>query len=77
MWLQTPCGGNVLWAFNEEHLSFLEVYITAKQRAKFAEEGQIRNQTMVSRLPFWMKSAKNRQQVLKGIVRLKNILEKS
>jgi hypothetical protein len=77
LWVQTPCGRNVLWAFNEEHLSFLEMYITAKQRAKFAEEGQIRNQTMVSRLPFWKKSAKNRQQVLKGIVRLKNILEKS
>ncbi|WP_201377334.1 hypothetical protein [Ktedonobacter sp. SOSP1-52] len=77
LWLQTPCCGEILWAFNEEHLSFLERYITAKQRLKFSAEGQIRNATMASRLPSWIKSAKNRDEVLKGIARLKKLLEKS
>ena len=75
LWLQTPCCGQILWAFNEEHLNFLEQYVTAKQRGKFHVEGQIRNGTMASRLPTWIKSAKNRDQVLKGIIRLKAMLE--
>jgi uncharacterized membrane-anchored protein YjiN (DUF445 family) len=74
LWLQTPCCGEILWAFNEEHLNFLEQYVTEKQRRKFHVEGQIRNGTMASRLPNWMKSAKNRDQVLKGIERLKAML---
>jgi hypothetical protein len=77
LWLQTPCCGEILWAFNEEHLNFLEQYVVAKQRVKFHVEGQIRNGTMASRLPTWMKSAKNRDQVLKGISRLKDMLERS
>ncbi len=77
LWLQTPCCGDILWAFNEEHLSFLERYVTAKQRIKYYAEGQIRNGTMASRLPTWMKSAKNRDQVLKGISRLKEMVENS
>lgn len=77
LWLQTPCCGDILWAFNEEHLRFLESYVTATQRTKFDAKGQRRNGTMASRLPFWMKSAKNRDEVVKGILRLKGMLEKS
>jgi hypothetical protein len=75
LWLQTPCCGEILWAFNGEHLSFLEQYVTAKQRIKFHVEGQVRNGTMASRLPVWIKSAKNRDEVVKGIARLKRMLE--
>ena len=74
LWLQTPCCGNILWAFNGEHLSFLESYVTATQRIKFNAEGQRRNGTMASKLPSWMKSAKNRNEVVKGIMRLKRML---
>jgi len=77
LWLQTPCCGEILWAFNEEHLSFLESYVTAKQRIKFHAQGRIRNGTMASRLPIWIKSAKNRDEVVKGIARLKGMLERS
>ncbi len=76
LWLQTPCCGKFLWAFNEEHLSFLERYVTAKQRLKFYAAGRIRNATMASRLPTWIKRAKNRDEVVKGITRLKGLLEK-
>ena len=75
LWLQTPCCGNILWAFNEEHLNFLEQYVAANHRVKYHVDGQMRNHTMASRLPIWMKSAKNRQQVLKGIARLRRMLE--
>jgi hypothetical protein len=77
LWLQTPCCGEILWVFNEEHLSVLERYVTAKQRIKFYAEGQVSNGTMASRLPIWIKSAKNRDEVVKGIERLKALLEKS
>lgn len=77
LWLQTPCCGKILWAFNEEHVSFLERYVSAKQRIKFYTEGKVRNGTMASRLPIWIKSAKNRGEVVKGIERLKALSEKS
>ncbi|GCE31181.1 hypothetical protein KDA_66650 [Dictyobacter alpinus] len=77
LWLQIPCCGNILWAFNEEHLRFLERYVMAEQRLKFSAGGQIRNTTMASRLPAWIKSAKNRDEILKGIARLKKLLETS
>ncbi|MFL5692198.1 MAG: hypothetical protein ACJ795_10365 [Ktedonobacteraceae bacterium] len=77
LWLQTPCCGKILWAFNEEHLSFLERYVTAKQRIKFFAAGRVRNATVASRLPFWIKRAKNQDEVLKGIARLKKMLEQS
>ena len=77
LWLQTPCCGEILWAFNEEHLSFLERCITATQRIKFHAEGQLRNGTMASRLPIWMKRAKNRDAVIKGIEQLKVLLEEA
>ena len=76
LWLQTPCSGKILWAFNEEHVSFLERYVTATQRIKFRAKGQIRNGTMASRLPLWMKSAKNRDEIVKGVARLKGMLER-
>jgi len=74
LWLQTPCCGEILWAFNAEHLTFLEQYVTAKQRARPYVQTGARNRTIASRLPFWFKSAKNRDTVLKGITQLKALL---
>lgn len=75
LWLQTSCCGKILWAYNEEHLSFLERFIMAKQREKFHVKIGIRNATMASRLPMWIKSAHNRVELLKGIDRLKRMLD--
>lgn len=77
LWLQTPCCNETLWAFNEQHLEFLEQYVTARQRIKFRSQDQFSNKTLAGRLPLWMKSAKNREKVLKGIARLKDILRQS
>jgi len=72
LWLQTNCAGNSLWAFNSKHLKFLESYVGAALRErKKDEEWGWRNSSIASRLPKWLKSAKNREQVLKAINELK------
>jgi hypothetical protein len=32
LWLQAPCCGSTLWAFNEAHLNYLERFVAATQR---------------------------------------------
>jgi hypothetical protein len=66
LWLQTPCCGQILWAYNADHLAFLFSYVTADLR----EGNPHRNQSLASRLPGWMKSGKNRAQVTHGLQRL-------
>ncbi|HEX6963604.1 MAG TPA: hypothetical protein VF175_17180 [Lacipirellula sp.] len=78
LWLQTPCCGHVLWAFNIEHLTFLESYIEADHRTALPEEVaqrlRIRNATLASRLPKWTIVAKHRSEVLKCIRKLRDDL---
>ncbi len=69
LWLQTPCGGRVLWACDEAHLDFLERYVAAGLR-----EQEAGNASLASRLPAWMKSRKNRAAVLRGLHRLRATL---
>lgn len=71
VWLQTPCCGQTIWAYNEDHLNFLEAYIKADLRERVPN----RNGSLASRLPGWMKDASNRAEVLRGIERLKQKLK--
>lgn len=73
LWLQTPCCGHILWAYNAEHLAFLEAYVQATPREQRAVPN--RNRALTSRLPLWMKRRQNRADVLKGIARLKRLLD--
>src|SRR5262249_265980 len=57
LWLQVSCCGEILWAFNEDHLAFLEKFIGAQLRER-AEDGWYSNHSMTIRLPKWMQSAK-------------------
>ncbi|WP_415894562.1 hypothetical protein ACMXYQ_08950 [Neptuniibacter sp. PT34_22] len=72
LWLRIDCVGESLWAFNQGHLNFLESYVGAnlRERSKDEELGW-RNSSLASRLPKWMKSAKNRDAILKAIGELK------
>ena len=70
LWLQTECCGRVLWAINEGHLLFLERYIAARLR----ERAPNRNKSLASRLPTWMKQAKNRDAVVACLARLRSSL---
>lgn len=70
LWLQTPCRGHVLWAYDAEHLDFLERYV----RAALREREPNRNAGLASRLPGWLKSAKNRHAVLAACATLRKRL---
>ena len=67
LWYQESFKGNVLWAYNAEHLLYLEQYIAAKLR----ERNGLVSMTMVERLPLFIKSAKNREELLKLLGRMK------
>ncbi|HEY8563431.1 MAG TPA: hypothetical protein VIL74_23835 [Pyrinomonadaceae bacterium] len=68
LWLEIPCCGRTLWAYNEKHLELIENYVAAKLRERTVKG---RN-SFLSKLPQWVKSAKNRGEILKAIARLKS-----
>lgn len=70
LWLQINCCGKRLWAYNEKHLDFIENYVAAKLR----ERTPNKNRSLSSRLPKWIKSAKNRDEILKAIGKLRKKL---
>ncbi|MBI5190646.1 MAG: hypothetical protein HZA22_08210 [Nitrospirae bacterium] len=72
LWLVTECKGNTLMALNERHLDYMESYVKAELREGNRDGSAVyRNKTVASRLPAWIKSAKNRDDVLKCIKRLR------
>jgi hypothetical protein len=66
--LQTSCRRHVLWAYNPRHLEFLHNFVEARIRERVPNQ----NRTLVSRLPRWIKSAQNREAVLKAIATLES-----
>ena len=71
LWLQARCCGRLLWAYNAMHLQWLEEYIGASLRERAPGEHGWSNSSLASRLPQWMRSAKNRGEVLRCIQALK------
>jgi hypothetical protein len=71
LWLQADCCGKLLWAYNAEHLDLLESYVAARLRERRAMPGSM---SMVARLPSWLKSAKNRDEILRVTRRLRSSL---
>jgi hypothetical protein len=69
LWLQTECKGHVLWFYNSGHMDFVEGYVSATLRER--KPHAYKNKTLSSRLPTWMKLAKNREAVLKSIETLR------
>lgn len=67
LWLQAPCRGHTLWAFNAAHLRWLQEYVGAELRERAPGEHGWSGQGLASRLPRWMQSAKNRDAVLRCI----------
>lgn len=66
---QTRHGELVAW--NEDHLDYLEQHLSGRLRVETASDGGVRNASVVSRLPAWAKAAKNRDEILKAIARLR------
>ncbi|MDO4897406.1 MAG: hypothetical protein Q3971_08595 [Moraxella sp.] len=68
--LALPFKGHVFWAYNDKHLAELKTFIGADLRERTHMAG---NGSMISRLPLWIKSAKNRDELLKLIEKLEKI----
>jgi hypothetical protein len=71
LWLQTQTRHGWLWAYDLEHLDQIRRFVAAdlRERAPWYDTGQ--KMTLVARLPTWVKSAKNRTEVLRAIERLR------
>ncbi len=66
LWLNKTFKENSFWAYNYKHLAYLKDYISAGLR----ERNNRSYWTMVEKLPNWMKSSKNREQLVKIISEL-------
>ncbi len=68
LWLQIEVGDGIFWAHSDRHLQFIKSFVQATIRERSEHSGQgWRNQSVISRLPEWIKLAKNRKRVLKAI----------
>lgn len=67
LWLRVDCCGHTLYAHNERHLDLLEDYIKARLRPR----SPYHPETVVANLLNWIKSAKNRDELLKAIVKMR------
>jgi len=70
LWLQTTCCGESFWAFNNAHLDFIEDFVGAELRGN-----ALHHHALATRLPGWMVQAKNRDEIMKAIARLKATLD--
>jgi hypothetical protein len=70
LWLQISCCNEILWAYNLQHLETIEQYVCAKLR----ERPKNGRNSFLSKLPTWMKLAKNRVEILKAISKLRTKL---
>ncbi|WP_329262309.1 hypothetical protein OG223_45155 [Streptomyces sp. NBC_01478] len=71
LWLRTRTRHGELWAYNLQHLDLIRRFVAAdlRERAPWYDTGQ--KMTLVARLPAWMKSAKNRDEMLRTVDRLR------
>ncbi len=56
----------IIWFYNMDHLEYLNDYISSKLR----EDDGRHKYSMITNLPQWIKSAKNRDLILKKMHRL-------
>ncbi len=70
LWLIAEIDEHVLWAYNHQHLNFLQTHIEAKLRERNGQERF--NSSLGSRLPKWMTSKKNRELLLRKINELRD-----
>lgn len=70
LWLQSPCCGEILWFYNRPHLQWVEDYVRATLRER-KPHPNYKNKTLSSRLPGWIKKAKNREPIIRAIQKMK------
>jgi hypothetical protein len=70
LFLQRDTRLGTVFAYNEAHLEWLEQFIRADLRERTHLDGHA-NSSMASRLPRWMKLAKNRDAMISAIDQLR------
>lgn len=72
LWLTVSCCGELLWAYNESHLDFIEQFVgaTLREHCRHPTNGWS-NQSLANRFPGWLKAAGHRDEVLKACVKLR------
>lgn len=71
LWLQVETPHGWLWAYNLEHLDLIRRFVQAPLRERAHEHASQRKMTLVARLPAWVKRAKNRDEVLRAVSRIR------
>ncbi|MGV3480166.1 MAG: hypothetical protein ACO1O3_09475 [Sphingobium sp.] len=66
LYLTARIGKHRLWAYNVAHIDALIDYLSATLRERPAATS-LRNKTMMSRLPAWMKAASARPHILRAL----------
>lgn len=72
LWLQGASCGELLWAYNVEHLDLLEAFVGARVRERAPFDDHVR--TVVERLPTWLKDPSNRAPILRSLSKLRSRL---
>lgn len=71
LWLSIATRHGDLFAYNQNHLDALKAYVGATLRERHTlTPTMLRNATLQSRLPRWIKSASHRDEILKALDRL-------
>lgn len=71
--LQAPTRHGIIVAYNPQHLVELKKFIQADLRERH-KDICYRNRSYFSRLPAWIKSARHRNEILKVIARLEQMI---
>lgn len=74
LWLSLSTRHGVLFALNERHLAELEAFVAARLRERTRAAYGWHNASLHSRLPLWLKRARNRAEVLHALARLRRKL---
>ena len=68
LWFLTSFDGKPVWALNREHLAYLIGYLSARLREKPPDNPGLR--TQADMLPAFMKTAKNRERLVRRLTEL-------
>lgn len=70
LWFLTSFRSKTIWAINREHLAYMIEYLRADLREKSNEDMSMKSQA--DHLPTFMKTAKNRDEIVKKLKELQN-----
>jgi hypothetical protein len=73
-WLRAQCRHGIVFAVNEEHLAYMLGFFGANLRERRRGPYGWSNASFISRLPVWMKAAKNRAEIMSCLGKLERRL---